>query len=609
MQSSFPPGGNDTSTGLPHEPNTEPPDVIEVIASTDGEHSAIEASTASTHQFSDCPRSRPEKNRDLKYETQLYTSQNKAKQHLPTGPASYVMFSFIILVFLVNSLQAQTSYALTPYVVSEFESHSLLSIITIVTSLLSGVLQIPAAKTLDIWGRAEGFAVMVVISMLGNILMAVCENIQTYFIAQCFSYVGANGMMYALTVVVADSSAMENKGIAFALVNFPYLATSFAGPALAQEIFDTIGFRWFFGLFAMIMPVLSLPVSGLLFCCQRKAKKQGLTCRPESERSIFQSLTHYFVEFDAVGVLLGFIALTLFLLPFSLTGPAGHAWDSPVTVIMLVVGTGLLAAFTMWESFSARSPYVPFHLLKTPSIMGAALATGSLFGAYYCWEGYFTSYLQVVRGLDIAESGYIGNIYNTAGTGWALLIGILIKVSGHYKWLGYASLALLAVGGAMMLLFRQADTGTGSIVMCQIFVSLGGGSLYICGQMAALAVAEQEQTAAIVALMYLASAIGGGVGGALAGAIWSNTVPQELTRLLPDESREMVAEIYGNLDGQLEYGFESPIRSALIEAYSIAQFRLCLAATAILVIAFIGVVMWKDVSVKKTEQAEGGVVS
>ncbi|CAL3967788.1 unnamed protein product, partial [Diplocarpon coronariae] len=37
---------------------------------------------------------------------------------------------------------------------------------------------------LDLWGRAEGFALMTVIATIGLLLMAVCRNVETYAAAQ-----------------------------------------------------------------------------------------------------------------------------------------------------------------------------------------------------------------------------------------------------------------------------------------------------------------------------------------------------------------------------------------------------------------------------------------
>ena len=75
-----------------------------------------------------------------------------------------------------------------PYVTSDFQSHSLLSVISIVSDSMTAAIYIPMAKLLDVWGRAEGFALMTCSATLGLILMAVSQNLATFCAAQvCLS--------------------------------------------------------------------------------------------------------------------------------------------------------------------------------------------------------------------------------------------------------------------------------------------------------------------------------------------------------------------------------------------------------------------------------------
>lgn len=94
------------------------------------------------------------------------------------------MFYSILLIYGLNSIQAQVTSNLMAYVVSDFSAHSLIPVIGIVSGIMSGVLRLPIAKLLDLWGRAEGFALMTLISTIGLVLMASCRSIQTYAAAQ-----------------------------------------------------------------------------------------------------------------------------------------------------------------------------------------------------------------------------------------------------------------------------------------------------------------------------------------------------------------------------------------------------------------------------------------
>jgi len=88
------------------------------------------------------------------------------------------------LLYFVNAFQASILYNLIPYVTSDFETHSLLTVIYIVANAMSAAIYIPLAKLLDVWGRAEGFLVMTAFATLGLILMATSHGISTFCAAE-----------------------------------------------------------------------------------------------------------------------------------------------------------------------------------------------------------------------------------------------------------------------------------------------------------------------------------------------------------------------------------------------------------------------------------------
>ncbi len=146
--------------------------------------------------------------------------------------------------------------------------------------------------------------------------MAVCRNVETYAAAQVsfsdqygrrgakkyqvFYHVGFGGMSYVLDVVVADTSSLRNRALAFAFFTSPYLATTFVGPALSQKFYNTVGFRWAFGSFAIITPIVSIPIFSILLINQNKAKKLGVLAKVHSGRTMMQNISHYAIEFDGM---------------------------------------------------------------------------------------------------------------------------------------------------------------------------------------------------------------------------------------------------------------------------------------------------------------------
>ncbi|PVH80947.1 MFS general substrate transporter [Cadophora sp. DSE1049] len=516
-------------------------------------------------------------------------------------------YVFILLIFAINSIQNQITQNLMAYVVSDFSAHSLIPVIGIVSGIMSGVLKLPIAKLLDLWGRAEGFAFMTLIGTTGLLLMAVCRNVETYAVAQVFHAVGFGGMGYVLHVVITDISSLANRALAVSLASTPYLITTFAGPRIAQVAYNNLGFRGTFTLFAVLTPLLATPFCSMLFINQMKAKRIGVLAKDPIRRSWRASFLHYAKEFDAYGVFFLCAGLVLFLLPFSITGYGSNSWTSPSIICMIVLGLILLAVFGVWERFFASKPFIPYRLLLDRTVIGGCLLCASRFIAYYCYDGYYTSYLQVVNGLSISEAGYINNIFSVVGTLIALVVGALIRITGRFKWIAWIAVPLELVGGATMAYFRQPYQPVVYVVMAQIFIATAGGAIVMCEQMAVMAVVEHKQVAAILALLSLFASVGGALGSAVSGAIWTNTLPGALLERLPDYAKGNATAIYEDLALQLSYPRGSEVRDAIIGAYGVAQMRMCIAATFVLMWGFVWVGLWRDVRVDQ-KQNRGNVL-
>ena len=90
----------------------------------------------------------------------------------------------MFMMYFVNAFQSSLTGGLSPYVVSGFEQHSLLPVITVVASSFNAALYFPVAKLSDIFGRSNAFASMVALATLGLILMASTKSIYEYCAAQ-----------------------------------------------------------------------------------------------------------------------------------------------------------------------------------------------------------------------------------------------------------------------------------------------------------------------------------------------------------------------------------------------------------------------------------------
>lgn len=125
-----------------------------------------------------------------------------------------------------------------------------------------------------------------------------------------------------------------------------------------------------------------------------------------------------------------------------------------------------------------------------------------------------------------------------------------------------------------MIYFRQPNQPIGYIIMCEIFISIGGSVFILLVQLACLAAVDHQFVAAVLALLYVSDTVGGAIGNTISGAIWTNTFYDALARELPQEALKDVATIYSSLPAQLAYPVGSPERIAIQLAYGYGQTRM-----------------------------------
>lgn len=187
--------------------------------------------------------------------------------------------------------------ALSPYITSSFSKHGLLANLNIPSRIIGGVVLLPVSKIIDYRGRTEGFVGAVILIVVGMVMKAACQNVETYAAAQVFYWVGKAALNFVLDVFVADITTLRNRMIMFTINGTPTLITTFAGPKIAELFYERSNFRWAFGAWSIILIGSSLPVFAILFIHERKARNAGIV-REKSGRTLAQSAKYYFLHFD-----------------------------------------------------------------------------------------------------------------------------------------------------------------------------------------------------------------------------------------------------------------------------------------------------------------------
>lgn len=246
-------------------------------------------------------------------------------------------------------------------------------------------------------------------------------------------------------------------------------------------------------------------------------------------------------------------------------------------------------------------------MLSNRTVIGACALDATYQISYYCWNNYFTSFLQVVNDLSITTAGYVNSTFDVVSGVLLLLVGYLIRRTGRFKWLLYIAVPLYIFAQGLMIYFRRPNQSVGYLVMCQIFISIGGSIFIIIEQLAILAAVDHQHVAAALALLNVVGTVGGALGSTISGSIWTNTFYNALGRDLPESALSDIDTIYEDLPTQLSYPVGSPERLGIQRAYGYSQTRMLAVGTGIMALAFIWTLMIRNINLKKVQQVKGMV--
>lgn len=188
---------------------------------------------------------------------------------------------------------------LTTYAFSDFKSAPQVTTSYITANVVAGVLRLPLAKTLNLWGRAEGLLISLLVYVIGMIILAACNGPDAYVAGYTLYWIGYDCIYLILEIFIVDTTGLRNRAWAFAFSTTPFICTAFTAPLAANSFLVTSGWRWAFGAFTIVQPFVFIPLAIVFKYYEKKAAKLGIFKEEKSGRTTLQSIVHYIHEFDS----------------------------------------------------------------------------------------------------------------------------------------------------------------------------------------------------------------------------------------------------------------------------------------------------------------------
>ncbi|CAI4296453.1 BCE_3a_G0005160.mRNA.1.CDS.1 [Saccharomyces cerevisiae] len=270
----------------------------------------------------------------------------------------------------------------------------------------------------------------------------------------------------------------------------------------------------------------------------RSLKEQA---RKERTGGLFENLVFLFWKLDIVGILLITVSLGCILVPLTLANETSQKWHNSKIIATLVSGGCLFFIFLYWEAKFAKSPLLPFKLLSDRGIWAPLGVTFFNFFTFFISCDYLYPVLLVSMKESSTSAARIVNLPDFVAATASPFYSLLVAKTRKLK--------LSVIGGCAawmvcMGLFYKYKGGSGShegVIAASVIMGLSG---LLCSNSVIVilqAMTTHSRMAVITGIQYTFSKLGAAIGASVSGAIWTQTMPNQLYKNLGNDTLAEIA--------------------------------------------------------------------
>ncbi|SCW03852.1 LAFE_0H00452g1_1 [Lachancea fermentati] len=462
------------------------------------------------------------------------------------------------------------------YAMNAYSTHSLLSTVDVISMLISAVGQLFFAGLSDVFGRLSLFIVSIVFYVVGTIIQSQAYDVQRYAAGSIFYNIGLVGAMFQVTIILSDFSSLKWRLFYNFVPAWPALITVWVSGNVIHVANPQENWSWGIAMWAFIFPASCIPMIVCMLHMRWKVKDTVEWKELQEEKSFYQShglvqtLVQLFWKLDIVGVLLFCVSMGCILVPLTIAGGYSSQWRSAKVIAPLVLGFVLFPIFLHWENKIAKLPFAPFKMLRDRGIWAPLWIMFLICFVYAMAADYLYTILLVAANETDQSATVITSLYSFVAAIVSPFAGIFVARSSRMKPWTFLGCALYFVTMGLFYKFRGGeDTGKGVIGAMVIW---GIASCFYDYPMSISmqTVTSHEHMAVVTALNLTIFRVGGAVGAAVSGAIWTQLLYPKLVTVLGDTSLAEIA--YDSpFDFIDSYEWGTPLREATVEAYRYVQ--------------------------------------